>query len=316
MEWPGEDLVPVVFAGRPGRNRGRLTSEQMSRQKVYVQDANGLLVPAPAANFGAGLQRSISASGNGRRSPTQIFITNQNRDDHSPVRGSRRHSRHGHQHDDSDSDWDDRAHSPPRNRRHRPRSRAPHHNRKSRSPSPLTEKEIEKRIQQSERMKRLDEIERKEQEEEQERKFERKFEQMQILKAAEAAQKKKEEEEMRRLAVEEYNKKQAAKAAKEKQEKEEADRAFRERVKTTFGAAGYSEKSIEQILEKEGKGSGAEKKIMDLTRPTYIKVHRKHLSPDTLDLYGLPWEWDDVSYIFLEQSFWFHKRRRRYRKRM
>ncbi len=34
---------------------------------------------------------------------------------------------------------------------------------------------------------------------------------------------------------------------------------------------------------------------MDLTRPTYIKVHRKHLSPYTLDLYDLPWEWNDVS---------------------
>lgn len=39
-------------------------------------------------------------------------------------------------------------------------------------------------------------------------------------------------------------------------------------------------------------------KTMDVIQPTYItKVHRKHLSPDTLDLYGLPWEWDDVSYL-------------------
>ena len=31
-------------------------------------------------------------------------------------------------------------------------------------------------------------------------------------------------------------------------------------------------------------------KELELSRPTYIKVHRKHLSPDTLDAYDLPWE--------------------------
>ena len=29
--------------------------------------------------------------------------------------------------------------------------------------------------------------------------------------------------------------------------------------------------------------------------PTYTRVHRKHVCPETLDLYGLPWEIDDVS---------------------
>ena len=33
--------------------------------------------------------------------------------------------------------------------------------------------------------------------------------------------------------------------------------------------------------------------------PTYTKVHRKHLCPETLDLYELPWEVDDVSYAKL-----------------
>lgn len=36
-------------------------------------------------------------------------------------------------------------------------------------------------------------------------------------------------------------------------------------------------------------------KTVDLTRPTYIMVHRKYLSPDTLDAYDLPWEWKKVS---------------------
>ena len=35
-------------------------------------------------------------------------------------------------------------------------------------------------------------------------------------------------------------------------------------------------------------------------KPTYIKVHRKHLSVETLDVYGLPWELDRVSYTDVE----------------
>ncbi|KAL8702444.1 MAG: hypothetical protein Q9201_004395 [Fulgogasparrea decipioides] len=36
-------------------------------------------------------------------------------------------------------------------------------------------------------------------------------------------------------------------------------------------------------------------KIVDLARPTYIKVHYKHMLPDTLNAFGLPWEWEEVS---------------------
>lgn len=35
--------------------------------------------------------------------------------------------------------------------------------------------------------------------------------------------------------------------------------------------------------------------VEDLSGPTYVRAHRKHLSPDTLDAYNLPWEWDKVS---------------------
>ena len=45
---------------------------------------------------------------------------------------------------------------------------------------------------------------------------------------------------------------------------------------------------------REGHGHG-HNKIVGLNRPTYIKVHRKHLSPDTLEVYELPWEWDEAS---------------------
>lgn len=90
--------------------------------------------------------------------------------------------------------------------------------------------------------------------------------------------------------------------------KQEADEDFKARVKRTFGQAGYDEESIEKILMRSEKGekNGSERgesKIADLTRPTYIKVHQKHVIPETLDEFNLPWEWDerDSDYIIIKQ---------------
>ena len=142
-----------------------------------------------------------------------------------------------------------------------------------------------------EKLRKLDELEKKEREEEQKRKFA----EAEKLKRIAEEEKKKKEEEMKKAAIKEHTAKQLEKEAKDKKEKEEAEKEFRERVKATFGKAGYSDESIERILEREGKaGQEGPKKIMDLGRPTYIKVHRKHLSPDTLDAYELPWEFDEV----------------------
>ena len=32
------------------------------------------------------------------------------------------------------------------------------------------------------------------------------------------------------------------------------------------------------------------------SRPTYIKVHRDHIDPQTLDVYNVPWEWYNVCF--------------------
>lgn len=272
---------------RPGRNRGRLG------QTVYYQDGNGLLVPAGAA-IGGGLHRSHSAAA---RRPAQIVINNRQYEDRSVSRSPHGHSHHrrssyGHDHhyDDSEDEYHERAYSPHRRRR-------PSRSHGSRSPSPYYDYELEKK------MKKLEELEEKEKEELAREKYEEEL----ILKEAKKAKKKKEEDEFKVKAIEEYNKKQAEEEVKKEKAKEEADEEFKKRVKKTFGQAGYDEDSIEKILKKgekgKGHGHGKEIKIKDLTRPTYIKVHRKHVSPETLDEYNLPWEWDerDSNYIVIKQ---------------
>ena len=284
MEWPTTDIYGgpiIVNAQRPSRNRPRHASEHHNRQPLYVQDANGFLVPATSLG-GAVPHRSYSTTG---QRPASIVINNTQYDEYSQERSPRRRSYHGHAYDSDDSF--ERSHS---HERHRSRSRAGHrrHHSHSRTPSPV-DHELEGRL------RKLADLERKEEEELARQNFEKE----KIIEEAKKAKKKKEEEALKNRAIEEYNAKKLEEELKKKKEKEEADKAFKERARATLGAAGYDEASIEKILDKEGHekhGHGhCQKKIVDLTRQTYIKVHRKHLSTDTLDVYDLPWEWDEVS---------------------
>jgi hypothetical protein len=72
-----------------------------------------------------------------------------------------------------------------------------------------------------------------------------------------------------------------------------------------LGKTGYSSDYIEEVLhkKKEEKTTLA----IDLHRPTYIKVNRKYLHPDTLDAYGLPWEWDGVCFFLLSSITTFNR---------
>ena len=277
MEWPaGNQLVPVVLPGaRPSRNRGRLNSEHPSQQTVYQY---GMLVPE--AGGGAGRHgRSSSVSGP-YAPPASVIVNNEMWQESSPHRSHRRHSSHGHDyHYSDDDDWEEH-----RSGRRRGHSR-PHD---SRTPSPYYDSETE------ERLRKLKKLEKKEEEEA----AQERWEEEQILKEARKAKKKKEEDEMKKRAVQEYELKKLEDEAKAKKKKEEEEEAFRKKAIETFAAAGYSKKSVVGILEaaeKGKKGKQAGKEIMDLTRPTYIKVNKKHLSPETLDEYDLPWQWDEVS---------------------
>ncbi|KAL9608824.1 MAG: hypothetical protein Q9167_006359 [Letrouitia subvulpina] len=281
MSWPGVDVVdgvPVVINSRPGRGRQRHASDH-PHQQMYLM---------PAAGFGGGRSNSIS----GPR-PNQIFINNTQWEDRSPSRDRRRS--HGRSPYDED-DWDERAHSP---RRHRSRSteRSSHSRRHSSHYDLETER----------KMKKLEELERKEEEEAARERAKQEI----IIAEAKAAKKRKEEEQIRKAAVEEYERKKHEDKMKEQKKKEEEEKVFRKKLKEMYLSQGYSEESIDIMIEDGEKKKhhhhrnshdGAlvpvtkvtDVKVMDLRRPTYIKVHRKHLSPETLDAYNMPWEWDEV----------------------
>lgn len=119
---------------------------------------------------------------------------------------------------------------------------------------------------------------------------------------------KEKQKKLKEKIVSDWQREQDEKKRKEKAKKEEDDEKFEERVKKEFMAAGYSESHIETILHKKREKRDAERKenslaLVDLSRPTYIKVNRKYLSPETLDRYQLPWEWDskDSTYIIIKR---------------
>ena len=206
-------------------------------------------------------------------------------EDRSPSRSPRGQSDSGrgsqrHHYYDSENEHHEAAYSPLQGRR---LSKT----RGSRGPSPDYASEFERK------MERLEELEAKEREDQARGKYEESRLMKEAKKAKEKTKREKEEKELKERAIEDYNRKQ-----KGEKEKKEAEEEFRERVKKTFGQAGYDEESILKKAEK-GKehGHGKEIKINDLRRPTYIRVHRKHISPETLDEYNLPWHWDEVNSV-------------------
>ena len=150
-------------------------------------------------------------------------------------------------------------------------------------------------------MKKLEELEGKEKEDQAREKYEEERLVKEAKKAKEKAKREKEDKELEEKAIEDYNRMRKEEKEKKEKEKKEAEEEFRERVKKMFRQTGYDEESIEKILKNEEQkrehGHSNEIKIRELTPPTYVKIHRRHISLETLDEYNLPWEWDEVNSV-------------------
>ena len=266
----------MIQAGRPGRHRPRLNTEHaIPRQPVYYTGPDGqLLVPA------GGVHRSASVSA---QRPAHINIYNDNAaawDDHSSLRPR---SAHGVYYDD----FDDRVYE------RRSGSRRP-----SVSPSHELDPETKGKL------KEYEDLKRKEEEKEQKKRIEEKLLMDKIKKDAELAEREKEEKALKKRAIEEFKIKEEEEKQKKQREKEKEDEELRERMRKMLYADGFSSEQVESMIrraEKRDSGGrdreGSSKALM-LSRPTYIKVHRRHLDPETLDVYQLPWEWDDVRVLY------------------
>ncbi|MCJ1475899.1 hypothetical protein MMC13_004563 [Lambiella insularis] len=315
MAWPGHDIPPpvIIDAGRPGHHfRSRQTSDHMLPHPAYYTGPDGqLLVPAQ------GVRRASSTAG--YQQPAQVIINNEQLryDEHAARRPSPHHHRQIYYREDDYADVEVS------------RSRSRH---RVRTPSPYYENEYELQA----RLRRLDELERRDEDARRKRRIEEELLLEAAKKEAEKAARKKEEDELKKKAIVEYNAKQAEEKLKKKKAEGEADKEYKERMWKTLHANGYTDHEIEDILRKgetkdqgHGHGHGQELvhmhgpehghghghhddivhvhgneiQVVPLNRPTYIKVHKRHLDIETLEVYGLPWEWDvrDTDYIIIKQ---------------
>ncbi|RMZ84716.1 hypothetical protein DV737_g922, partial [Chaetothyriales sp. CBS 132003] len=117
----------------------------------------------------------------------------------------------------------------------------------------------------------------------------------------EEARKQKEADELRKKILEEEEEKKK----KAQKKKEEEEREFEAKVREKFKAAGYSDERIDRVLHDKRKARDDSENAwaLDLSKPTFIKVNRKYLMPDTLDYFNLPWEWDkkNTEYIVIKK---------------
>lgn len=74
------------------------------------------------------------------------------------------------------------------------------------------------------------------------------------------------------------------------------DTQLSDAVTKEFMAAGYKAEHIATILARQ-ESLKHEKPLGQ--GEVWVKIHREHLLPETLDVYQLPWEWEEVSYYHL-----------------
>jgi hypothetical protein len=171
----------------------------------------------------------------------------------------------------------------------------------SRTPSPYYRHGRVEHTIDYETRKALDRLKILEQEKADEEAHEKYKTEMEIKKAKEQLKKaeaEKEAKELEKRAVEKWQREQDAKKAKEKKEKEEVDKKVEEELRARLMKAGnLSPRQIDDLIHNSKKDDHDDRRHINelriaVSRPTYIKVHKKHLLPETLEVYGLPWTYD------------------------
>ncbi|EEH41537.2 hypothetical protein PAAG_03100 [Paracoccidioides lutzii Pb01] len=129
-------------------------------------------------------------------------------------------------------------------------------------------------------------------EKDREKRIRQKVESERAKQEAEENKRKEYETQLKKQAIEDYHRAEADRKKREEKEKEKADKEFETRARATLAKAGYTNDQITAILKGEGK-SIATPIARPTQKPTYIKVSHHHISPETLDAFQIPWEWDD-----------------------
>ncbi|KAL2865494.1 uncharacterized protein BJX67DRAFT_175451 [Aspergillus lucknowensis] len=171
-------------------------------------------------------------------------------------------------------------------------------------------------VRQKLRYERLKELQRKIDEEEERERIKKEIKDEEARIALAESERKAKEAAMKQAAVEEWKLAEERRKIAEREAAARRDKEFRERLRLEFG---YTEEEIEDIINKKHKKEGKEGKKKEEKKEekkkekeeeekeerkaTWIKVHRKHLIPETLIAYQLPWAFDELdgNYIIIKK---------------
>ncbi|KAI9775482.1 MAG: hypothetical protein M1839_001099 [Geoglossum umbratile] len=292
---------PVVFGARPVH--GRMASEGYARRPLYYSTASGGLL---SPEYSTGHHRSRSTGPRaGPPSPAPVIITHINTDD-----------RRGRPTSMYDDDYEPRDPSPISSRGRSPGGRSPRryhrHSRPmsvsySRDVSPMY-RTLEEKLEYEAMKEKLKKLELEKQKDEEAKRIK---DEMMLKHAKETAEKQKEEQRKKEIsekAVEDFKRKEADRIAKERREKEEREKEYQERYRKDLAKLGFTNRDTDLVIRKE----------VDLSKTTFTKMARRHISIETLKAYNVNWKFDDYDPEFIiikrwvpeheQELFWDHTR--------
>ncbi|KAK8095427.1 uncharacterized protein PG998_002058 [Apiospora kogelbergensis] len=192
------------------------------------------------------------------------------------------------------------------------------------------ERRVHKSLKEEEELRsakrELDEIRRARQREEDERRIKQKLDLQRLQQEEKDLAEKKRRDKEAKDAIERYKKEEAERTLREKEEAERRDREVKAKMQEQLLKSGLGEKEISAILagkkiekEKKGneKGKNEEHQMQpyphqpyppqhqhqhEHERPTYTKMARRHLSLETLRVYGMDYVLDqDPEYVLIKR---------------
>ncbi|KAL3480602.1 hypothetical protein BJX99DRAFT_4755 [Aspergillus californicus] len=177
-------------------------------------------------------------------------------------------------------------------------------------------------VRQKLRQESLKELQRKLDEEEERERIKKEIRDEEARLALAEQEKRAKEAAMKQAAVDEWKLAEERRRIAEREAALKRDKEFRERLRLEFG---YTEEEIEDIIHKRHKKDKKEDKKekekeekkkdekekdkkkekeeeIEQRKATWIKVHRKHLLPETLIAYQIPWSFDELdgNYIIIK----------------
>lgn len=135
------------------------------------------------------------------------------------------------------------------------------------------------------RLDKLEAMEREKEEEEQEQQVREKIKLEEAKKAAEEEEKRREINRVKREAIDEHLHLEATKEKKLREEEKQRKKDLERQMKPLLLAQGYTEQEAEDIIKGEIIAPPA-------NQVKAVKVHSDDISPEALDQFDLPWDWE------------------------